>query len=82
MGVTTLALEKCLCVFSIYSSVSNRYLEVFFVVVEHDSQEDRHEDVRVDEDVKDEEYGENRAGVVGRHPANKKQTIFRAKNRS
>lgn len=49
---------------------------MFFVVVEHNSQEDRHEDVRVDEDVQDEEQGKNRVGVVCRHPANEKQTVF------
>ena len=51
------------------------YLQVFLVVVVHDGQEDRHEDVRVDEDVQDEEYGEDEAGVVGGHPANDRRGI-------
>lgn len=51
------------------------YLQVFFVVVVNNSQEDGHEDVRVDEDVHDEENGENSAGVVCRHPANEKHRI-------
>lgn len=51
------------------------YLQVFFVVVVNNSQEDRHEDVCVDEDVHNEENDENSAGVVRRHPANKKYRI-------
>ena len=44
-----------------------------FVVVVDDGQEHGHEDVVVDEDVQDEEDGEVIAGVVCRHPANKKR---------
>lgn len=54
------------------------YLQVFFVVVVDDGQEDGHEDVGVDEDVQDEEDGEAIAGVVRRHPANEKQKRIHA----
>lgn len=54
------------------------YLQVFFVVVVNDGQEDGHEDVGVDEDVQDEEDGKARAGIVGRHPVNEKQKRKRA----
>lgn len=49
------------------------YLQVFLVIVEHDGQEDGHEDVGVDEDIHDEEDGEHGAGVVRRHPANEEK---------
>lgn len=49
------------------------YLQVFLVVVVHDSQEDGHEDVSVDEDVENEEGCEDEAGAVGRHPAGKRR---------
>lgn len=46
-----------------------RNLQVLLVVVVDDGQEDGHEDVGVDEEVKDEEDGKDGAGVVRRHPA-------------
>lgn len=53
------------------------YLQVFFVVVVDDGQEDGHEDVGVDENIQDEEDGEDKARVVCRHPANEKQKVHR-----
>lgn len=56
---------------SLYKDSS--YLQVFFIVVVDDGQEDGHEDVGVDEDIQDEEDGEEEAGIVRRHPAKEKQ---------
>lgn len=49
------------------------YLQVFFIVVVYDSQEDGHEDVSVDKDVHNEEDCEEEVGVVCWHPDNNKQ---------
>lgn len=45
---------------------------MLLVVVVNDSEEDRHEDVGVDEDVDDEEDSKPGAGVVRRHPGKQK----------
>lgn len=47
---------------------SKHYLQVFFVVVVHYSQEERHEDISVDNDKGDEEQGIPRTEVKSRHP--------------
>lgn len=50
------------------TSPSRHYLQVFFVVVVDHSQEERHEDVSVDDDEGDEEQGVPGAEVKRWHP--------------
>lgn len=61
------------CAAVLHCGTGSRYLEVLFVVVVNNSQENGHEDVGVDEDVKNEEDGEPGAGIVRWHPAEEKQ---------
>lgn len=51
-----------------HNSPLKHYLQVLFVVVVHNSQEERHEDVSVDDDKGNEEQGIPRAEVKCRHP--------------
>lgn len=57
----------------LHCGTGSSYLQVLFVIVVNNSQENRHEDVGVDEDVKNEEDGEPGAGIVCWHPAEEKQ---------
>ena len=71
--------QRFMCEPTASRAIGPSYLQVFFVVVVHDGQEDGHEDVGVDEDVEDEEDGEEEAGVVCRHPDNEKQKVKRCR---
>lgn len=55
---------------------SKRYLQVFFVVVVHNSQEERHEDVGVDDDKGNEEEGVPGAEVECWHPREGERGCF------
>lgn len=62
------SVERLGNVLSCISPARGRYLQVLLVVVVNDCEEDRHEDVGVDEDVDDEEESKPGAGIVRRHP--------------
>lgn len=55
MPLRKIVIGNCLLCYTIHPST--HYLQVFFVVVIHNSQEERHEDVSVDNDKGNEEQG-------------------------
>lgn len=59
-------------VVSCISPAGSRYLQVLLVVVVNDCEEDRHEDVGVDEDVDNKEERKPGAGIVRWHPDKEK----------